>query len=50
MEDVMYGEMFNAKMDIWEKEPPVRVLRKPKPVCIVIQYWKYSLSTSGTGS
>ena len=47
---VMYGEMFNAKMDIWEKEPPVRVFKKPKPVCIVIQYWKYSLSTSGTGS
>jgi hypothetical protein len=30
MEDVMYGVIFNAKMDIFSKEPPVNASKKLK--------------------
>jgi hypothetical protein len=42
MEEVIYGEMFNAKMDISVKEPPVNASRKPKlsPIVESSQSWK----------
>ena len=34
MEDVIYGVMFNAKIDIEVKEPPVIALKNVSAVCI----------------
>jgi len=31
MDEVIYGVIFNAKMDIFRKEPPVIALKKPMP-------------------
>lgn len=40
MEDVMYGVMLRAKMDMDENEPPVMALKKPNTsvVCFANQF------------
>ena len=42
MEDVMYGVMLRAKMDMDENEPPVMALKKPNTsvVCFANQFGK----------
>ncbi len=52
MEEVMYGVMFSAKMDICSKEPPVKASKKLKasPVLAWNHSRNTSLSTPGTGS
>ena len=53
MDDVMYGVMFNAKMDIFSKDPPVNAEKKlnaPLDCWLANQLLKYSLLTPGTGS
>jgi hypothetical protein len=50
IEDVMYGDIFRANIDICVKEPPVKLLRNPKLVWNEIHWEKYSLSIPGTGS
>ena len=52
MEEVMYGVMLSAKMDICENEPPVIALKKPNTsvVCFANQFAKKSVLTPGIGS
>ena len=52
IEDVMYGVMLKAKMDIEEKDPPVMALKKPKAfvVCLANQSAKNDVSIPGMGS
>ena len=52
MDDVMYGDTLNAKIDIFSKEPPVNAEKKlnASPECCENQLEKYSLSTPGTES
>ena len=48
MDDVMYGVMFNAKIDIWVNEPPVNecvtsVFSKPLFKEIAVYSWNRKL-------
>jgi len=36
MDEVIYGEIFNANIDICVKEPPVKVSKKLREVCRLI--------------
>jgi len=40
MEEVIYGVILSAKIDIWVKEPPVRVSKNPNAVWDPTQYSK----------
>ena len=52
MEDVMYGVMLRAKMDMDENEPPVMALKKPNTsvVCFANQSAKNVVCIPGIGS
>ena len=52
MEDVMYGLIPNAKMDMLAREPPVNASRRlnASPVCAASQFAKNVRFTPGTGS
>ena len=52
MEEVIYGVMFNAKIDIVVNEPPVKASKKlnASPVFLENQSLKTLLSTPGIGS
>ena len=53
MDDVMYGVIFSARMDMFRKDPPVNAsnrLNASPEVCAASQREKYVLSTPGTGS
>ena len=52
MEEVMYGVMLRAKMDIFENESPVIALKKPNTsaVCFANQSLKNVVSIPGMGS
>jgi hypothetical protein len=47
MEEEMYGVMLNAKIDMLVKEPPVRLLKKPR---FANQPFVTSGSIAGAGS
>ncbi len=47
---VIYGVMFNANIDIDEKEPPVSWLKKSSEFWLSNQFEIYDASTPGTGS
>ena len=51
MEDVMYGVMFNASMDIWVKDPPVNASKKlnASEDWLANQFWISEVSTPGIG-
>ena len=52
MEDVMYGVMLNAKMDMEEKDPPVIALKNPNASVdwFAKKFAKKSVFTPGIGS
>ena len=52
MEEVMYGVMLNAKIDMDENDPPVIALKKPNTsvVCFANQFAKNDVSIPGIGS